>query len=109
MILVDAEQVVDDLEALRAFGVVDAADIDQSPEAAAGIVAQELEQRQERIGCRPQDELAPNDLALGDMGAGLRRDIPAELLQRFRHLDAPVLSGRSCLFGGSSSAAAECR
>jgi hypothetical protein len=61
---VDAQQVVDDLKALRPLGIVDAANVDQRPEVATRVVAQEAQQAEQRIGRRPQNQLAEDDLAL---------------------------------------------
>lgn len=53
----DREAVVDDLEAVGARGVVDSTHIHDLLELGVGVVAQELHDRQERIGCDVDGEL----------------------------------------------------
>ena len=55
--MIQAEQVVDDLEALRPLGIVDAADVDELLEPAVRIVAQEGEHADDRLAPRHDREL----------------------------------------------------
>lgn len=53
----DRETVVDDLEAVGARGVVDSTDIHDLLELGVGVIAQELHDGQERVGCDVDSEL----------------------------------------------------
>lgn len=53
----DAKEVVDDLETLRARGVVGAADIHECLELRLRVVAQELQRRQNGRGCDVERDL----------------------------------------------------
>src|SRR5688500_1737093 len=74
-----AEQMIDDLEALVPHGIIDAANVDETAEAALRIVAQELHRARQLLARQLERHLAMGDLP------GSRREpivqIVAELVQ----------------------------
>src|ERR1041384_7313648 len=58
LVVLEAEQIVDDVEALLALGPIDAADVDELLEQAARIVAQESEERDDPVRRRLEHQLA---------------------------------------------------
>ena len=60
-----AEQMVDDVEAPLALGIVGAANVDQAAEAAAGIIAQEGDHLGELLALDLDGELAERHLPAG--------------------------------------------
>ncbi len=57
------EQMVDDVEALLAVGIVDAANVDQRAEAAEGIVAQQRDHLDDVVAGDLDGELAERDMS----------------------------------------------
>ena len=103
LVVLEAEQIVDDVEALLALGPVDAADIHQLLEQAARIVAQEGQQRDQLVAASCRASARPGARRRRRPRRRSRlRDVLAELLQRLGHRTI-VPSG------GPSSGAAGCR
>ena len=97
--MLQAQQVVDDLEALGPIGIVDPADIDQQLKEAVAVVAQEGQQADDAVGVGPHDQLVVADLEARDLALALPGDVVAEVLQSLVHgrvVSHRDLSVRSC-------------
>jgi hypothetical protein len=57
-----AEQVINDVEALLALRIIDAANVDETAEAAFGIVAEECEDLDDILTLHPNGEFAMSDI-----------------------------------------------
>ena len=88
-----AQQVVDHVETLLAFGVVDPADVDESHEAAGRIVTQELQHAPDLVGHDHQIEFAMRHFPVSDCGVDFARNMLAQFLQSFVHV--PVFASKA--------------
>ena len=82
MVLVGRQQMIDDIEALRARGIVGAANIDEADKTAFRIVAQEAQNLDDLRGLRADRQFAE--------GYGMSRNRSAQALPRYGR---PVQSG----------------
>ena len=83
LVMLEREQVIDDLEALLALGVVDAAEIDQLLELALRLVAQVAQHALDRAGLHAERQLAAHQGGVEQNVAERRRDLLEEVAQGF--------------------------
>src|SRR5262249_9074309 len=97
LIELEAQEIVDHLEALGPVGIVDAAEVDHDLEKTLRIVTQEGHDADDVVTLHAEDELVVGDLDT-EHGAGLRRrDGVAKVFQRLGHGNAWVMADRSII------------
>ena len=94
-----AQQMIDDVEALLAVGIVGAANIDRTAEAAERIVAEESDHLDQVVARDLDGQLAERDLGLEQLRAEAVREIASKLIESFVHHGSRTGSDRSALDG----------
>src|SRR5262249_57974568 len=103
-VLFGREEMIDHVEAPFAPRPVDRGDVDDAPELAAFVVAQEGGNLHDVTGVRADRQLAVRNTMIADRTRPRAGDHLAEFVERFIHGAKPI-SARSCRCDGSFSAA----
>ncbi len=85
LVVLQAEQIVDDVEALLALWPIDATDVDELLEQALWVVTQEREQTDQLVGRALQHQFAEANVAARHRTGGRLDDVVAKFLQRLIH------------------------
>ena len=97
-VLVGRQQMIDDVEALLAVGVVHAADVDEADETAIGIVAEEFKDADDVGGLRPDRQLAVFHLEARHRASKAGGDVLAQFLQGLSHHQRSIVPVRRIFF-----------
>src|SRR5262249_17343659 len=85
LVLARGEQMVDHIKALRALGIVHAANVDQLLELALAVVAQDRQHLGDVLGFNDQGELAKRHLVAHRLAAQQRLHMLGEVVERTEH------------------------
>jgi hypothetical protein len=102
LVVLDAEQIVDHVEALLALRPVDTADVDQLREQALGIVAQIGQQRDHLVRRGVEHQLAKTSFGLRDHTHLRLDDVVAEFLESLAHQRTSVPVRRTFFWSWST-------
>src|SRR5262245_52764251 len=85
LILARGEQVIDHVEASRAFWIVDATDVDQLLELALAVIAQDRQHLRDVLGLNDEGELAKRQLVAHQLAAQQGLHMLGEVVERAGH------------------------